>query len=56
VVDLAGRRVFSRSVGSLGAGTHQVGGDASAPLRADIYFVRLVQRERALTARGVVVE
>ena len=42
VFDLAGRRVWSREVGSLGAGTHAVTMD-DARLPSALYFARLQQ-------------
>jgi hypothetical protein len=50
VVDAAGRRVWTREVGSLGAGRHEVDlrNEHFAP---GIYWVRLVQGERMSTAK-----
>ena len=47
LVDLAGRTVASRAVGSLGAGVHHVTLDAGRRLSAGVYFARLT------TARGI---
>lgn len=54
--DVAGRRVVSREVGSLGAGLHAI--DLAADRRpvAGIYFVRLMQASIARTRRVVVLE
>lgn len=50
VVDLAGRRVWSRERGELGSGTHEV---KIAGLPAGLYLIRIADRER--TARGKLV-
>jgi hypothetical protein len=48
VIDISGRRVWSREVGSLGAGRH----DVSLPkLRAGVYMARLTQGSRSATTR-----
>jgi hypothetical protein len=55
LVDVSGRQVFSREVGSLGRGEHVVrvsGGQALAP---GVYLVRLTQGGRSLTAKVVTV-
>lgn len=54
LLDLAGRHVLSREVGSLGAGTHAVrlDGDAAAPA-AGLYFIRLSQGGRSVSTRLV---
>jgi hypothetical protein len=56
VLDLAGRRVASREVGALGAGTHVVRftREASA-LRPGVYAIRLTSGGRSVTTRAVVV-
>lgn len=54
VYDVAGRKVASREVGALGPGRHELRLDASQRLAPGVYAIRLVQGERALTARGVV--
>jgi hypothetical protein len=41
VLDVAGRRVASRAVGSLGAGRHRVTLTPAQPMRPGIYFARL---------------
>lgn len=55
LLDLAGRRLLSREVGSLGAGRHVVPFIAAQPLRPALYFVRLTRDGRALVARACVV-
>ena len=54
MIDVAGRRVMSREVGSLGAGAHslRLGEFGAAP---GVYLVRLSQRDRVLTAHAVIV-
>jgi hypothetical protein len=54
LMDVAGRRVARREVGSLGPGRHSVV-LAPAHARQGLYFVRLSQGGRALTARAVLV-
>jgi hypothetical protein len=50
LLDIAGRRVSSREVGSLGAGAHQVSlGEVTLP--SGIYFVRLTQGTNAASMR-----
>jgi hypothetical protein len=53
LLDVAGRRVFSRAVGSLGPGSHtlEMGARAFAP---GMYFLRLVQSGRSASTRVVV--
>jgi hypothetical protein len=55
LIDIAGRRVTRREVGSLGAGPHLVNLAASTRLQSGIYFLRLIQGERVLTARVALV-
>jgi len=54
VLDVSGRRVFSREVGSLGAGRHAIGLGA-AGLRSGVYVIRLSRGGRTLTTRAAVV-
>jgi hypothetical protein len=49
--DIAGRRVFSRDVGDLGAGWHQVEVLPADRLPSGLYLLRLQQAGRALTTR-----
>jgi hypothetical protein len=51
--DVAGRRVASREVGSLGAGRHTV--TLTERLRAGMYIIQLSQDGRSLTSRAAVV-
>jgi hypothetical protein len=54
VLDVSGRRVFVREVGSLGAGRHALPLGA-AGLGAGVYVIRLSRGERTITARAAVV-
>jgi hypothetical protein len=54
VVDVRGRVLLQRSVGSLGPGSHTVRFTAQAGLRPGVYWVRLKQGTDTLTKRGVV--
>ena len=49
--DLAGRRLWSRDVGGLGAGVHQIRAGDGAWLPSGVYVARLVQRGHVTTAR-----
>jgi len=53
--DLAGRRVASRDVGALGAGSHVVKLAEGAGLRCGVYVIHLTQGARTLTARAAIV-
>lgn len=55
VHDVAGRRVLTREVGSLGAGRHELRVEESAALAAGIYLVRLRAGGEVRQARGVIV-
>jgi hypothetical protein len=55
VVDLSGRRVAQRDVGSLGAGPHLVEFGETRTLRPGVYWLRLRQGNRVLQTRGSVV-
>ncbi|HYM80339.1 MAG TPA: T9SS type A sorting domain-containing protein [Candidatus Limnocylindria bacterium] len=55
LLDIAGRRVRERAVGTLGAGSHLVNLNDGSPLQPGVYVVRLVQGERSLTARVSVI-
>jgi hypothetical protein len=50
ILDVAGRRMLTRDLGSPGAGEHELR-IASEPLPAGIYFTRLHQNQRVRTAR-----
>jgi hypothetical protein len=52
VLDLLGRRLVSRQVGSLGPGRRSVDLGASARWRPGIYFIRLAQGGRVLHTRA----
>ena len=55
LVDVSGRQVFSREVGSLGRGEHVVRVSGSQPLAPGLYLVRLTQGGRSLTAKAVTI-
>jgi hypothetical protein len=55
LLDIAGRRVASREVGTLGAGRHTLRLDEHGPLAPGLYLLRLTTPGRVLTARGVVI-
>lgn len=55
LVDVAGRQVFSREVGSLGRGEHVVRVSGAQPLAPGLYLVRLTQGGRSLTAKVVAI-
>ena len=55
VFDLSGRTVVAREVGALGGGSHRIGLGGEARLAPGVYWLRLSQAGRALTARGLVV-
>ncbi len=54
VLDVGGRRILARDVGSLGPGTHVVSLDLQRPLPPGLYLLRLTHGDRAVTARSVV--
>jgi hypothetical protein len=54
VMDIAGRRLLRREVGTMGPGRHSVDVTAAAR-RPGLYFLRLAQGNRTLRARMVVV-
>src|SRR5262249_21347752 len=51
-----GRRVMQREVGSLGPGPHVLELQGSSELRPGVYWIRLMQDGRKVTAKGVVFE
>ncbi len=53
-LDVRGRILGSRAVGSLGPGTHAVELDTFGPLRPGIYWLRLTQAGHVVTAKGIV--
>ena len=54
LLDVTGRRVASRDVGSLGPGRHTTDLSESAHLPAGVYLVRFAQGAKVQTARAVV--
>jgi len=54
LMDLAGRRVLERQVGSLGAGTHRLDLGGAREFAPGMYFLRLAQGSRSQTARVVI--
>jgi hypothetical protein len=56
LLDLAGRRVVEREVGSLGPGPHSVNLASGARLAPGVYHVRLTQGQSRETARVVVID
>jgi hypothetical protein len=55
VHDVTGREVSRREVGALGPGRHVVALGAPGSLAPGVYLVHLIQGERLLVARAVVV-
>lgn len=55
LLDVSGRRIASREVGSLGPGNHTVRLNEAGPVPAGIYWLRLTEGARSLVARGVVI-
>ena len=55
VLDIAGRSMAVREVGSLGAGSHVAIFPEAARWQPGVYLVRLTQRSGALTARACIV-
>lgn len=55
LLDVGGRRLMQREVGSLGAGSHIVRLDEGASLPPGIYWVRLRHGGRSLLSRGAIV-
>jgi len=55
LIDISGRRIRTRSVGSLGAGSHVVDIAGESHVRPGVYFVRLGHAGQVLTKRIVVV-
>lgn len=54
LLDLGGRRVLSRDVGSFGAGKHQLELRTAGHLAPGMYFLRLTQSGRSLSSRVVI--
>jgi hypothetical protein len=55
LLDVSGRELAAREVGSLGPGRHLVRLDAAGHTPPGIYWLRLTQGGRSLVRRGVVV-
>ena len=55
VFDLAGRRLFSRDVGAMGAGRHVVPLAHGGTLRSGIYLLQLTQGGRTVTRRAAAI-
>jgi hypothetical protein len=55
LVDVSGRMIVRREVGSLGTGRHVVSLGSAVNLPAGIYLVRLTQAGRSIVSRGCVV-
>ena len=55
LLDVTGRRLVAREVGALGAGTHVVDVTPGHPLVPGLYWLRLTQGGRTLTAKTAVV-
>jgi hypothetical protein len=55
VFDVSGRTVLAREVGSLGPGRHVLAIGRETRFVGGVYWVRLTQNGRALTAKGLVV-
>jgi hypothetical protein len=56
LLDVTGRVVLAREVGSLGAGNHVVRLSGKASVPAGMYWLKLTQSGRSLLARGVVLQ
>jgi hypothetical protein len=55
LLDVSGRQVFSREVGSLGPGEHVVRVNGAQPLAPGLYLVRLTRGDHSLTAKVVAI-
>jgi hypothetical protein len=55
VVDVAGRKQFTREVGALGRGEHFLRVGGAEPLAPGLYMVRLTRGERSLTTKAVMI-
>ena len=51
LLDVTGRLIVSRAVGTLGGGAHVLSLDPGRTLRPGVYLVRLTQRGQSLTSR-----
>ena len=55
LLDIGGRVIEAREVGTLGAGRHVVALGATKTLRPGVYLIRLVQRDHTITRRVTIV-
>jgi hypothetical protein len=55
LLDVSGRRILVREVGSMGAGNHVVALNTERPLAAGLYVLRLTQQGKALIAKALVI-
>lgn len=53
-IDVQGRRIFSREVGSMGAGSHEITLETGRRLPSGVYIVRLTQGARFVTTKATV--
>lgn len=56
LLDIAGRRIASRDVGSFGAGPHDIGLGTGKRLPPGVYLVRLAQGGRSATVRATLLQ
>jgi hypothetical protein len=56
LLDLAGRRLLSREVGSQGPGRHVVSLGRAGSLPAGVYMIRLQRGNRVLVKKGIVMQ
>jgi hypothetical protein len=54
LIDLGGRRVLSRDVGAVGAGSHRIEVDGVRDLAPGLYFLKLAQGGRSVSRRIVI--
>jgi hypothetical protein len=55
-LDVAGRRVLARDVGSLGPGRHVLDLTSARAWKPGVYFIRLTHRDRTLVTKACVLE
>ena len=55
LMDVAGRRLVTREVGTLGAGVHIIDLAAGRTIRAGVYLIRLTRDGRSVVARAVAI-
>jgi hypothetical protein len=55
LVDVTGRRLLKRDVGSMGPGTHMLELEETRVLASGLYWLRLVRSDRTLVARAALV-